>query len=72
MYEISVKISRETIGSCGGCGARNYDSSIGFPSEKVNKLYDVIIRNQYNFLCRNCLNRLHDAVLSEIRNDNAE
>ena len=74
MYEISVKISQETIGSCNGCGARNYDSSISFPREyeKVDKIYDVIVRNQCTFLCRNCLNRLHDAVLSAIRKEDVE
>lgn len=72
MYEISVKISSETIGSCNGCGARNYDSSIGIPGKKVDKIYDVIVRNQCTFLCRNCLNRLHDAVLLAIRKDDTQ
>lgn len=72
MYEISVKISSETIGSCNGCGAMNYDSSICFRGEKVDKIYDVIVRNQCTLLCRNCLNRLHDAVLSAIRKDDAQ
>lgn len=72
MNEISVKISQEKIRSCNGCSARNYDSCLSLPGEKVDILFEVIVGNQNTCLCRSCLNRLHNVVLSAIRKDDAK
>ncbi len=64
MREVNVIKSQEKIASCNGCSARNYDSCLNVPGEKVYLLFEVQIGNSVSCLCRNCLNRLIGAAVT--------
>ena len=64
MNEVNVVRNTETIRSCNGCYARNFDSNLNAPGERVDLLFEVRIGNQCSCLCRNCLNRLIGAAVT--------
>ena len=53
--EISVTENIESVRSCNGCGAANFDSTIGFKRKKVDRLWDLNIGSAVLALCDDCL-----------------
>ena len=54
--EISVAKNTESVRSCNGCRARNFDSSIRFDErKKVDRLWDLNIGSAVLTLCDDCL-----------------
>ena len=53
--EISVEKNNESIRSCNGCRASNFDSSTGFKRKTVDRLWDLNIGSAVLALCDDCL-----------------